>query len=326
MEEHLAAIEGGKYAIAFSSGMASADSCMKLLSKGDHVVCCDDVYGGTARLFNKLMTNYGVEFTYVDSQDADNVEGAIRPNTKMLWIETPTNPLLKVTDLEAVGNIAKSHELLYVVDTTFATPVFLRPLEYGADIVLHSLTKYLSGHNQLIGGALITNRRDLFEELKYIQKSVGAVPSPFDCWLPIIGLKTRHLRMSRHWENAEKIAEYLAGHPKVSRVIYPGLESHPMHEVAKSQMSGFSGMISFELNGGLEAGKKLMNSVELCMLAESLGAVENMISHPATMTHAEVPREERLARGFEDGLVRLSVGIEDVGDLISDLDAAFEKV
>ncbi|MCH2428300.1 MAG: PLP-dependent aspartate aminotransferase family protein [Candidatus Thalassarchaeum sp.] len=326
LEEHLAAIEGGKYAIAFSSGMASADSCMKLLSKGDHVVCCDDVYGGTARLFNKLMTNYGVEFTYVDSQDADNVEGAIRPNTKMLWIETPTNPLLKVTDLEAVGNIAKSHELLYVVDTTFATPVFLRPLEYGADIVLHSLTKYLSGHNQLIGGALITNRRDLFEELKYIQKSVGAVPSPFDCWLTIIGLKTLHLRMSRHWENAEKIAEYLEGHPKVSRVIYPGLESHPMHEVAKSQMSGFSGMISFELNGGLEAGKKLMNSVELCMLAESLGAVETMITHPATMTHAEVPREERLARGFEDGLVRLSVGIEDVGDLISDLDAAFEKV
>ena len=326
LEEHLAAIEGGSHAIAFSSGMASADSCMKLLSQGDHVVCCDDVYGGTARLFNKLMTNYGVEFTYVDSQDADNVEGAIRPNTKMLWIETPTNPLLKVTDLEAVGNIAKSHELLYVVDTTFATPVFLRPLEYGADIVLHSLTKYLSGHNQLIGGALITNRRDLFEELKYIQKSVGAVPSPFDCWLTIIGLKTLHLRMSRHWENAEKIAEYLEGHPKVSRVIYPGLESHPMHEVAKSQMSGFSGMISFELNGGLEAGKKLMNSVELCMLAESLGAVETMITHPATMTHAEVPREERLARGFEDGLVRLSVGIEDVGDLISDLDAAFEKV
>ncbi|MBD61128.1 MAG: cystathionine gamma-synthase, partial [Euryarchaeota archaeon] len=255
-----------------------------------------------------------------------NVERAIQPNTKMVWIETPTNPLLKVTNLEAVGKTAKSHGLLYVVDTTFATPVFLRPLEYGADIVLHSLTKYLSGHNQLIGGALITNDSDLFEKLKYIQKSVGAVPSPFDCWLTILGLKTLHLRMSRHWENAEKIARYLEGHPKVSRVIYPGLESHPMHEVARRQMSGFSGMISFELNGGLEAGKRLMNSVELCMLAESLGAVETMITHPATMTHAEVPREERLARGFEDGLVRLSVGIEDSEDLIADLERAFKDV
>ena len=225
-----------------------------------------------------------------------------------------------------MGKTAKNHGLLYVVDTTFATPVFLRPLEYGADIVLHSLTKYLSGHNQLIGGALITNDSDLFEKLKYIQKSVGAVPSPFDCWLTILGLKTLHLRMRRHWENAEKIARYLEGHPKVSRVIYPGLESHPMHEVARRQMSGFSGMISFELNGGLEAGKRLMNSVELCMLAESLGAVETMITHPATMTHAEVPREERLARGFEDGLVRLSVGIEDSEDLIADLERAFKDV
>ncbi|MDP7002211.1 MAG: PLP-dependent aspartate aminotransferase family protein [Candidatus Thalassarchaeaceae archaeon] len=326
LEKHLAAIEGGKHAIAFSSGMASADSCMKLLRQGDHVVCCDDVYGGTARLFNNLMTNYGVEFTYVDSQDASQVSGAIRSETKMVWIETPTNPLLKVTDLEAVGEIAEARDLLYVVDTTFATPVFLRPLEYGADIVLHSTTKYLSGHNQLIGGVVITNRQDLFESLKYIQKSVGAVPSPFDCWLTILGLKTLHLRMRRHWESAERIAGYLENHPKVSKVIYPGLESHPMHEVARAQMSGFSGMISFELVGGLEAGKKLMNSVELCLLAESLGAVETMITHPATMTHAEVPREERLARGFEDGLVRLSVGIEDAGDLIADLEQAFEKV
>ena len=326
LEEHLAALEGGKYGIAFSSGMASADSCMKLLKQGDHVVCCDDVYGGTARLFNNLMTNYGVEFTYVDSQVAENVQKAIRPETKMVWIETPTNPLLKVTDLEAVGNIAKSNDLLYVVDTTFATPVFLRPLEYGADLVLHSTTKYLSGHNQIIGGAIITDRDDLYDQLKYIQKSVGAVPSPFDCWLVIMGLKTLHLRMQRHWENAEKIASYLEEHPKVSKVVYPGLESHPMHHVAKSQMKGYSGMISFELEGGLEAGKKLMNSVELCLLAESLGAVETMITHPATMTHAEVPREERLSRGFEDGLVRLSVGIEDPNDLIADLEKAFEKV
>ena len=244
----------------------------------------------------------------------------------MVWVETPTNPLLKVTDLEAVGKIAKSNDLLYVVDTTFATPVFLRPLEYGADLVLHSTTKYLSGHNQIIGGAIITDRDDLYDQLKYIQKSVGAVPSPFDCWLVIMGLKTLHLRMQRHWENAEKIASYLEEHPKVSKVVYPGLESHPMHHVAKSQMKGYSGMISFELEGGLEAGKKLMNSVKLCLLAESLGAVETMITHPATMTHAEVPREERLARGFEDGLVRLSVGIEDADDLISDLEKAFEKV
>jgi len=326
LEEHLAAIEGGKFAISFSSGMASADSCMKLLSQGDHVVCCDDVYGGTSRLFNKLMTNYGVSFTYVDSQDSSNVEDAVLPETKMIWIETPTNPLLKVTDLEAVGKIAKDRGLLFVVDTTFATPVFLRPLEFGADLVLHSTTKYLSGHNQLIGGAIITNREDLFEKMKYIQKSVGAVSSPFDCWLTILGLKTLHLRMKRHWENAEKIVEFLDGHPKVSKVIYPGHPSHPMYEIAKKQMSGFSGMISFELNGGLEAGKKLMNSVELCLLAESLGAVETMITHPATMTHAEVPREERLSRGFEDGLVRLSVGVEDADDLIADLSQALDRV
>ena len=225
-----------------------------------------------------------------------------------------------------MGKIAKGNDLLYVVDTTFATPVFLKPLEYGADLVLHSTTKYLSGHNQIIGGVIITDRTDLFERLKYIQKSVGAVPSPFDCWLVIMGLKTLHLRMQRHWENAEKIATYLESHPKVSKVVYPGLESHPMHEVAKAQMKGYSGMISFELEDGLEAGKKLMNSVELCLLAESLGAVETMITHPATMTHAEVPREERLARGFEDGLVRLSVGIEDADDLIADLEKAFEKV
>ena len=326
LENHLAAIEGGEYAISFSSGMASADSCMKLLVQGDHVVCCDDVYGGTSRLFNKLMTNYGIQFTYVDSQDASNVEKAIRPETKMVWIETPTNPLLKVTDLDAVGSIAKRHDLLYVVDSTFATPVFLRPLEYGADIVLHSTTKYLSGHNQLIGGAVITNREDLFESLKFIQKSVGAVSGPFDCWLTILGLKTLHLRMQRHWENAEKVVAYLENHSKVAKVIYPGLESHPMYEIASEQMSGFSGMISFELSGGLEAGKKLMNSVDLCLLAESLGSVETMITHPATMTHAEVPREDRLARGFEDGLVRLSVGIENPDDIITDLDQAFEKV
>jgi cystathionine beta-lyase/cystathionine gamma-synthase len=266
-----------------------------------------------------------MHFSYVDSQDAANVEAAIRPETKMIWIETPTNPLLRITDLDAVGKIAKEHGLLYVVDSTFATPVFLKPLEYGVDIVLHSTTKYLSGHNQLIGGAVITNRDDLYERLKFIQKTVGAVPGPFDCWLTILGLKTLHLRMQRHWENAEKVAAYLEGHAKVAKVTYPGLVSHPGHQIAVEQMSGYSGMISFELKGGLESGIALMNSVELCLLAESLGSVETMITHPATMTHAEVPQEERLARGFSDGLVRLSVGIEDPDDIIADLEQAFKS-
>ena len=325
LEEHLAAIEGGSYGVAFSSGMASVDSCLKLLGSGDHVICSDDVYGGTSRHFNRLLVNYNMHFSYVDSQNAANVEAAIRPETKMIWIETPTNPLLRITDLDAVGKIAKEHDLLYVVDSTFATPVFLKPLEYGVDIVLHSTTKYLSGHNQLIGGAVITNRDDLYERLKFIQKTVGAVPGPFDCWLTILGLKTLHLRMQRHWENAEKVAAYLEGHAKVADVTYPGLVSHPGHQIAVEQMSGYSGMISFELKGGLESGKALMNSVELCLLAESLGSVETMITHPATMTHAEVPQEERLARGFSDGLVRLSVGVEDPDDIIADLEQAFKS-
>jgi cystathionine beta-lyase/cystathionine gamma-synthase len=325
LEEHLAAIEGGSYGVAFSSGMAGVDSCLKLLGSGDHVICSDDVYGGTSRHFNRLLVNYDMHFSYVDSQDAANVEAAIRPETKMIWIETPTNPLLRITDLDAVGKIAKEHDLLYVVDSTFATPVFLKPLQYGVDIVLHSTTKYLSGHNQLIGGAVITNRDDLFERLKFIQKTVGAVPGPFDCWLTILGLKTLHLRMQRHWENAEKVAAYLEGHAKVAKVTYPGLVSHPGHQIAAEQMSGYSGMISFELKGGLESGKALMNSVELCLLAESLGSVETMITHPATMTHAEVPQEERLARGFSDGLVRLSVGVEDPDDIIADLEQAFKS-
>ncbi len=243
----------------------------------------------------------------------------------MLWVETPTNPLLKGTDLSAMSEIAKEPGLYFGVDSTFATPVYLRPLEFGADIVMRSTTKYLSGHNQLIGGAVVTNRKDIFDEMKFIQKTIGAVPSPFDCWLNLLGLKTLHLRMERHAENAQKVAEYLEAHPKVERVIYPGLPSHPQHEIAKAQMSGYSGMISFELKGGIPAGKALMNGVELFGLAESLGAVETMITHPATMTHAEVPAEDRLARGLSDGLVRLSVGIEHVDDIIADLEQALAK-
>ncbi len=325
LEDNLAAIEGGKYGVSFASGMAAVDGCMKLLSAGDHVVCSDDVYGGVSRHFNNVLARYGMSFTYVDSSDTNAVREAIRPETKMLWIETPTNPLLKVTDLQAMATIAKERDLYLSVDSTFATPVFLRPLEYGADIVMHSTTKYLSGHNQLIGGLVVTNRKDIYDEMKFIQKTIGAVPSPFDCWLTLLGVKTLHLRMQRHAASAQRVAEYLESHPKVARVTYPGLPSHPQYEIAKVQMSGFSGIISFELKGGLPAGKTVMNNVKLCSLAESLGAVETMITHPATMTHADVPAQERQARGLADGLVRLSVGIEDVDDILADLEQALRK-
>ncbi len=325
LEANLAAIEGGKYAICFASGMSAVDSVMKLLSAGDHVISSDDVYGGVSRHFNRVLARYGLNFSYVNSSEPEAVRKAIRPETKMLWVETPTNPLLKVTDLVAMADIAKQHDLYLGVDSTFATPVFLRPLEHGVDIVMHSTTKYLSGHNQIIGGALITNRQDIYDEMKFIQKTIGAVPSPFDCWLLLLGLKTLHLRMQRHAVSAQRVAEYLEGHPKVSKVTYPGLASHPQHEIAKSQMSGFSGMISFELKGGIAAGKAVMNNVKLCGLAESLGAVETMITHPATMTHVDVPPEERQARGLTDGLVRLSVGIEDVEDIVADLEQALDR-
>ena len=326
LEQYLAVIEGGKYGVCFSSGMSAVDSCLKLLSSGDHIICSDDVYGGVSRHFNQILTRYNLHFSYVDTTDPENVKAALKPETKMLWIESPTNPLMKVTDLEAMAVIAKENGLYYGMDSTFATPVFLRPLEFGADMVVHSTTKYLSGHNQLIGGAVITNREDIFEEMKFVQKTIGAVPSPFDCWLTMLGAKTLHLRMSRHSDNAQIVAEFLESHPKVARVAYPGLPSHPQHEIAKRQMDGFSGMMCFELEGGIPAGKLLMNSVELCALAESLGAVETMITHPASMTHADVPEEERHARGLTDGLVRLSVGIEDPEDIVDDLKMALEKV
>ena len=325
MEDHLAALDSGKYGVAFSSGMAAVDSCLKLLKTGDHVICSDDVYGGTYRLFNQLLINYDLHFTYVDTSFPDKIEKAIRPETKMIWAETPTNPLLKITDLNAVAKIAKKHDLFFSIDTTFITPVFLRPLEFGADLVIHSTTKYLSGHSQLIGGVVITNREDLFDQLKFVQKTVGAIPSPFDCWLTLLGVKTLDIRMKKHASNAQGVAEFLENHPKVASVTYPGLPSHPMYQVAKEQMSGFSGMISFELTGGISAGKTLMNSVQLAQIAESLGSVETMIAHPATMTHTAIPKEERLASGLTDGLVRLSVGIENVNDIIHDLEIALES-
>ena len=326
LENNLATIEGGRFGTCFSSGMSAVDSVLKLLKKGDHVVCSDDVYGGVSRHFNNILVNYGLTFTYVDSSNPENVENAITSETKLFWIETPTNPLLKITDLNAISKIAKKHQILFGVDSTFATPVFLRPFEFGADIVMHSTTKYISGHNQLIGGIIITNDEEIHERMKFVQKTIGAIPSPFDCWLTLIGVKTLHLRMERHASNAQAVAEFLESHPQVEKITYPGLKSHPQYGVAKEQMDGFSGMISFELKGGINAGTTVMNNVKLCSLAESLGAVETMITHPATMTHVDVPAKERHARGLSDGLVRISVGIEDPDDIIDDLKQALEKV
>ena len=326
LENNLATIEGGRFGTCFSSGMSAVDSVLKLLKMGDHVVCSDDVYGGVSRHFNNILVNYGLTFTYVDSSNPKNVENAIRSETKLFWIETPTNPLLKITDLNAISKIAKKHQILFGVDSTFATPVFLRPFEFGADIVMHSTTKYISGHNQIIGGIIITNDEEIHERMKFVQKTIGAVPSPFDCWLTLLGVKTLHLRMHRHASNAQAVAEFLESHPQVEKITYPGLKSHPQYGVAKEQMDGFSGMISFELKGGIPAGTTVMNNVKLCSLAESLGAVETMITHPATMTHVDVPAKERHARGLSDGLVRISVGIEDPDDIIDDLKQALEKV
>jgi len=325
LEANLAAIDSGKYAISFASGMSAVDACFKLMTAGDHIVCGDDVYGGVTRLLDNVTAQQGLSITYVDTTNTDAVKAAITSKTKMLWIETPTNPILKVSDMEAMVKISRDAGILLGVDATFATPVFLRPLEFGADIVMHSTTKYLAGHNQIIGGVLITNHEHVFDKMKYIQKTIGAVSSPFDCWLNLSGLKTLHLRMKRHEESALQVAAFLEAHPKIDRVLYPGLPSHPQHAIAKAQMSGFSGMITFELKGGTEAGKTLMNNVQLCGLAESLGSVETMITHPASMTHVDVPVEDRRKRGLTDGLVRLSVGIEDVEDIIVDLEKALEK-
>ena len=327
LEKQLASIEGVKHGRAFASGMSAVDAITRLFDQGDHIVSSDDVYGGVTRLFDQILTRYGLQFTYVDSSHPEEVERALRPNTKLIWIETPTNPLLKVTDLEAVGQIAKDAGALFGVDTTFATPYHLQPARYGADLIMHSTTKYLSGHNQIIGGIVLTDRDDLAERLHFMQKSVGAIPSPFDCWLVMSGLKTLSLRMARHASNGMTVAQFLDQHPKIESVTYPGLPSHPRHEVAKRQMQGgFSGMISFQLVGGVKSGVKLMNSVELCALAESLGAVETMITHPASMTHADVPAEERNARGLTDSLVRLSVGIEDPDDIVADLEQALAQI
>jgi cystathionine beta-lyase/cystathionine gamma-synthase len=323
LEEALAVIENGKYGLAFSSGVAATDAVIKLLQQGDEVIAGNDMYGGTYRLFTKVFEKFGLKFHYIDMTDVNNVRKHINGNTKLIWAETPTNPLINITDIAAMAAIAKEHSLLLCVDNTFASPYLQNPLDLGADIVMHSSTKYLGGHSDVIQGALVMNDAALREKLYFLQKSCGAVPGPMDCFLVLRGIKTLHVRMQRHCENGEKIAHYLRNHSKIGKVYWCGFEDHPGYAIAKKQMRGFGGMISFTLKDESEkASIKLMSSTKLFSLAESLGGVESLINHPASMTHASIPREERIKNGLTDSLMRLSVGIEDADDLIADLEQA----
>jgi len=323
LEECVAALEGGEYGLAFASGLAATTAVMSLLSPGDHIVAGDDLYGGSYRLFDKvLQKSNGLDFTFVDTTDSEAVEKALRPETKLLWIETPTNPMLTLSDIQALSEMAHERNALVAVDNTFASPYFQQPLSLGADIVVHSTTKYMGGHSDVVGGATVTSNADLQERLAFYQNAAGAVPGPFDSWMVMRGLKTLAVRMRQHESNARAIAEFLQSHEQAATVNYPGLTSHPQHELAKKQMTGFSGMVSFTLKGGAEAAYAAVQKTELFSFAESLGGVESLITHPATMTHAAIPKESREARGVTDGLLRLSVGIEDVDDLIADLDSA----
>jgi len=323
LEDALAIIENGKYGLAFGSGVAATDAVIKLLSPGDEVIAANDMYGGTYRLFTKVFEKFGIKFIYVDTTNPANVEQAITPNTKLIWIETPTNPLMNITDIAAVAAISKKAGAILCVDNTFASPYLQNPLDLGADIVMHSATKYLGGHSDVIQGALIMNDTTLRDQLYFIQKSCGAVPGPMDCFLVLRGIKTLHVRMQRHCENGAKIAHYLRNHSKVERVYWPGFEDNAGFAIAKKQMRDFGGMISFTLkDSSIEAANKVLSSTVLFSLAESLGGVESLINHPASMTHASIPREERIKNGLSDGLIRLSVGIEDADDLIADLNQA----
>jgi cystathionine beta-lyase/cystathionine gamma-synthase len=323
LETALAAIENGKHGLAFSSGVAATDAVMKLLVPGDEVVAANDMYGGTYRLFTKVYEKMGIRFVYVDTTNADNVAAAITDKTKLIWLETPTNPLMNITDIEAVAAISKKAGTILCVDNTFASPYLQNPLDLGADIVMHSSTKYLGGHSDVIQGALVMNDDSLREQLYFIQKSCGAVPGPFDCFLVLRGIKTLHVRMKQHGENGIAIAHFLRQHPKVGKVFWCGFEDHPNHAIAKKQMRGFGGMLSFTLKDeSVEAAMKVLSSTKVFSLAESLGGVESLINHPATMTHASIPREERIKNGLTDGLIRLSIGIEDAEDLIEDLKQA----
>lgn len=321
LEKNIAALEGAKFGYAFASGMSAIDACLKLVRGGDHVLLGDNTYGGTFRLFDKVLKDYGIEFDLVDATDTTKVEQAFKQNTKMLFVETPTNPVMSVTDLKAVSEIAHANGAKVVCDNTFLSPYLQRPIEFGVDIVVHSTTKYLNGHSDSVGGFVALNDETDANRIQFIQNSVGAILSPFDSFLVLRSTKTLAIRMEAHDRNGRQVANFLAEHPKIQKVYYPGLASHPQHELAKRQQKGFGGMISFE-TGSLENAKKVLESVKLCTLGESLGGVESLISHPASMTHASVPLEKRNELGITDGLVRISVGIEDVEDIIEDLDQA----
>lgn len=322
LEANLASLEGGKHGLVYSSGVAATGAVLHLLKSGDHVVLCDDVYGGTNRLFHKVFAQLGIEITLVDMTDHDAARKAMRPNTKLVWIETPTNPTLKIIDIAVLADMGKKAGAMVAVDNTFASPYLQNPLALGADIVCHSLTKYIGGHSDAIGGALIINDDEIHKRLKFIQLSEGAVPGIQECFLFLRSTKTLHVRMDRHCDNAAKVARYLESHKKVEKVLYPGLESHPQHAIAKKQMRGFGGMVTIYLKGGVAESRTMLETVKIFALAESLGGVESLIEHPAIMTHASVPADQRQKLGIADNLVRLSVGIEDVDDLIADLERA----
>ncbi len=325
LENNLSAIEGGKFGACFGSGLAAIDAVIKMLNPGDEVISTNDLYGGSYRIFTTIFEKYGINFHFVNMMDVNNIQEKINSKTKLIWIETPTNPMMNIIDVRKVCKIAKESKIVVAVDNTFATPYLQRPLELGADIVMHSVTKYLGGHSDVVMGALITSNESIAKEIYRIQNSSGAVCGPMDSFLVLRGIKTLHLRMQRHCENGEKIARFLVSHPLIDRVYWPGLESHTNHEVAKNQMNGFGGMISFTLVGDdLDMAKKVVSNTELFTLAESLGGVESLIGHPSTMTHASIPKEERVKSGVVDSLIRLSVGVEDSTDLISDLENALK--
>lgn len=327
LERNLAALEGGKHGFSFGSGLAATNALMQVLSAGDHVVCGNNTYGGTYRLFEKVWKRHGLAFTFVDCTDPTGVEAAFTPRTRLVWLETPTNPLMQLADIRDIAERAHRRNIIVVVDNTFMTPYFQRPLELGADVVMHSVTKYLNGHSDMVGGALVTSDEGLAEQVRFLQNAAGAVPGPMDCFLCLRGTKTLAVRMKQHEENARELAAILAAHPRVSKVFYPGLATHPQHELAKRQATGFGGMISFiPGDGSLAAGERVFNRFGLFTRAESLGGVESLVCHPASMTHASVPRDARLAMGFADGLLRLSVGIEDLADLRADVEQALQDV
>jgi len=327
LQKSLAALENGKYAICFSSGMGATDAVIKLLNPGDEVITSNDLYGGSYRMFRKVFEKYGIRFHFIDLTKASNIQSVLNAKTRLLWLETPTNPLMNIVDIKTCVDMVKDKNILVAVDNTFASPYLQNPLDLGADIVMHSVTKYLGGHSDVIMGALVMNDEKLFQELSFIQNSCGAVPGPQDSFLVLRGIKTLHLRMERHCLNGRKIAEFLKEHPKIGKVYWPGFPDHPNHDIAKKQMRDFGGMLSFTLkDDSLEKASKLMVSVDLFSLAESLGGVESLINHPASMTHTSIPKEERVKNGLVDSLIRLSIGVEDAEDLIADLDQALKKV